>query len=274
MIEKEDIRQMSTARPRLKKCSLQVLALAAVVVLGCAGVLAQSSTTVPVSVTPEKTDASGLASGAPPASSQPPSPVTVLENTLIRVQTIEPVNSKRTKHGTPVLFIVNEDVVVGDVPAIPRGATVHGVVMKSKKSGRLTGSAELTLELVSLELGGRSYPLYTYQFKATGVSKTKPTETKAIRGAAVGAIAGSVAFGVSAKGLETTAVAAGLGAGVGTAISALSPGPGIQIPSEAEVDFYLAAPITITPVSAKEAARLAEGLHSGGPVLYLRGDTP
>jgi hypothetical protein len=40
------------------------------------------------------------------------------------------------------------------------------------------------------------------------------------------------------------------------------------------VDFYLAAPVTVTPVSAKEAARLAQGLHSGGPNLYLRGDTP
>jgi len=266
----------SNARSRLKMFSLQLLARAAMVVLGCTGVLAQSSTAAPVSVAPEKNDASDLASGVPPVSSQiqPQAPVTILENTLIRVQTVDPVNSKRSKHGTPVLFIVNEDVEVGDVPAIPRGATVHGVVMKSKKSGRLTGSPELTLELVSLDLGGRSYPLYTYQFTATGMSKTKPTETMAIRGAAVGAIAGSVAFGVSAKGLGTTAVAAGLGAGVGTAISALSPGPEIRIPSEAEVDFYLAAPITVTPVTAKQAAMLAEGLHSGGPVLYLRGDTP
>jgi hypothetical protein len=40
------------------------------------------------------------------------------------------------------------------------------------------------------------------------------------------------------------------------------------------VEFYLAAPITVSPVSDKEAERLAEGLHPGGPVLYLRGDTP
>jgi hypothetical protein len=266
----------SNARTRRSKFSLQLLAWAAMVVLGYAGVLAKSSTAALASALPEKNDPSRLANGVLPVLSQtqPPPPVTILENTLIRVQTVDALNSKRSKHGTPVLLIVNEDVVVGDVPAIPRGATVHGVVMKSKKSGRLTGSPELTLELVSLDLGGRSYPLYTYPFKATGMSKTKPTETKAIRGAAVGAIAGSVVFGVSAKGLETTAVAAGLGAGLGTAVSALSPGPEMRIPSEAEVDFYLAAPITITPVSAKEAARLAEGLHSGGPVLYLRGDTP
>jgi hypothetical protein len=209
--------------------------------------------------------------------------LTVLEDTLIRVQTFEPINSKRVKDGAPVLFSVSEDVVVGDVVAIPRGATVQGVVIKSKKAGVLTGSPELTLKLVSLDLGGRSYPLETYQFKVTGTSKTGPTETKAIRGAYVGAIAGSFTSGVSAKGAATTgnsgraasmAAGAAVGAGVGTAVSAATPGPGIWIPSEAQVDFYLAAPIAVTPVSAKEAARLSQGLHPGGPTLYVRGETP
>jgi len=40
------------------------------------------------------------------------------------------------------------------------------------------------------------------------------------------------------------------------------------------MDFYLASPISVQPVSAKEAERLAERLHPGGPVLYVRGDTP
>lgn len=218
-----------------------------------------------------------------PASPAPKGPVTVLEDTLIPAMTDEPVNGKRAKDGTSVLFTVSEDVVVGDALAIPRGATVHGKVIKSKKAGRLTGSPELTLELVSLELGGRSYPLYTYQFKVTGLSKTRPTETKAARGAYVGAIAGAFLGGVSAKGGATNvsagnpvsmAAGAALGAGVGTAVSAATPGPEIWIPSESQVDFYLAAPITVTPVSAKEAARLAQGLHPGGPSLYVRGDTP
>lgn len=206
-------------------------------------------------------------------------PVTVLEDTLIRVQTIEPVNSKRARENAPVLFMVSEDVRVGDVLAIPRGAFAHGIVIESKKAGRLTGSPELALKLVSFDLAGVNYPLDSYQFRVKGLSKTGPTETKARDGAVVGAIAGAALSG-SAKG-ETTGVgkAAGMatgaavGAGVGTLISAASPGPGIWIPSEAQVDFYLAAPITFTPVSAKEAARLAQGLHSGGPTLYVR-DTP
>ncbi len=229
-------------------------------------------------------------SPAPNPSTQSPEPaksastmlVTVLEDTLIQVMTIEPINSKRTKDGSPVLFTVSEDVVAGNVLAIPRGATVHGVVIKSKKAGVLTGSPELTFKLVSLDLGGRSYPLDSYQFKVKGTSKTGPTEKKVVRGAAVGTVAGSF-FGVSAKGpvrpegsskAVDMAAGAGLGAGVGTAISAAAPGPGIWIPSESQVDFYLAVPVTVTPVSEKEASRLAQGLHQGGPTLYLRGDTP
>jgi hypothetical protein len=208
--------------------------------------------------------------------------VTVVEDTLIQVRTMETVNSKETKHGTPVLFMVSEDVMVGDVVAIPRGAIARGVVMKSKKAGRLTGSPELTLELSSLELGGKSYQLYTYPFKATGVSKTQPTERKVVTGAAVGAMVGSMATGVNSQGFVSQegntvsasgmAAGAGVGAGIGTAIAALSPGPGIRIPAEAQVDFYLASPLALMPVSAKEAARMGQGLRRGGPVLYLRSD--
>src|SRR5882757_1329095 len=89
------------------------------------------------------------------------------------------------------------------------------------------------------------------------------------------------AFSGSEKG-ETTAVGklagmgtgAAIGAGVGTVVSAATPGPSVTIPAEAQMDFYLASPISVVPVSAKEAARLAQGYHHGGPVLYVRGDTP
>ena len=209
-------------------------------------------------------------------------PITVLEETLIRVMTIGPLNSKRPKDDQPVLFTVSEDVVVGDVLAIPRGARVHGVVVKSKKAGALTGSPELTLKLLSLDLGSRSYPLDSYQFKVKGTSKTGPTEKTVVRSAVVGTAVGSL-FGVKTTGpvrpegsskAVDMAAGAGIGAGVGTAIAAAKPGPGIWIPSESQVDFYLAAPVTVTPVSAKEAARLAQGLRPGGPTLYVRGETP
>ncbi len=206
--------------------------------------------------------------------------ITVPEDTLIRVRTGEPLSSRYSKDGQAVLFALSEDVIVNNMLVIPRGAAVHGEVIGARKAGTLTGSPALTLKLVSLELGGQSYPLYTYQFQVQGTSKTKPTETKVKGGAVIGAIAGGV-FSGSAKG-ETTAVGklagmgtgAVLGAGVGALTSAATPGPSVTLPVESQMDFYLASPISVRPVSASEAARLAQGLHPGGPVLYVRGDVP
>jgi hypothetical protein len=286
----------------LRTFSVWGMALVALGVLGGSLALAQSSTAVaapaatglgqndhpalpdgPSVGIPTSTSSSVRASvssvGQAPAAPVTVASVTVLEDTLIRVMTSETMNSKWTRDGTRVMFLVSEDVVVGGVLAIPRGATVHGLVIRSKKSGVLTGSSELTLKLVSLDLDGRSYPLYTYQFQVKGTSKTGPTEKKATTGAVVGAFVGGAVGSPSAKAGTTDVgraasmtAGAAVGAGVGTIVSAATPGPGISIPAEAQVDFYLAAPITVPPVSATEAARMGQRLHGGGPSLYVRDD--
>lgn len=261
-------------RSRLDMFVVRSMIFTASMILSGSILVAQSPTPAATADAPASPQ---LAPAKPAAPEAPNAPITILEDTLIRVRTLEPLNSKRVKEGSPVLFMVSEDVFVGDVLAIPQGATVHGVIIKSKKAGRLTGSPELELKLVSLDLGGRSYPLDSYHFKVKGASKTQPTETKAIRGAYVGAIVGSVGTrpGTGAAGRAAVIGAnAAVGAGLGTLASAVTPGPGISIPSESQVDFFLAAPVAVTPVSAKEAARLSRGLHPGGPTLYLRGDTP
>jgi hypothetical protein len=196
-------------------------------------------------------------------------PVTVPQGTLLQLRTSEPVNSKLAKDGTPVQFTVISDVALGGVLAIPRGATLHGVVTESKKAGELAGSPELALKLTSLDLGGQSYPLQSDQFKVKGPNKAGRTVGNAFGGAVLGAIIG----GAVGRG-EGAAIGAGAGAAAGTAGSAATPGPGVWIPAEARVDFHLAAPLTVTPVSPQEASRLAQGLYQGGPSLYRRGPYP
>src|SRR5262249_6337176 len=97
---------------------------------------------------------------APPAPryTQATGPVTVPQGTLIQVRTAEALDNKRAKEGTPVQFTVIRDVAVGGVLAIPRGATVHGVVTETKQAGALGGAPELGLRLVSLDLSGQNYP--------------------------------------------------------------------------------------------------------------------
>lgn len=193
-------------------------------------------------------------------------PVTIPQGTLIDLRTAEALESKHAKDGTPVQFTVIRDVAIGGVLAIPRGATVHGVVTESKNAGTLGGSAELALKITSLDLGGQSYPLDSDEFKVRSPNKAGRTAGNAVGGAILGAIIG----GAVGRG-EGAAIGAGAGAAAGTAASAATPGPRAWIPAEARVTFHLAGPITVNPVTQDEADRLAQGLYPGGPNLYRRG---
>ncbi len=204
----------------------------------------------------------------PPAPSYeiPKGPVTVPSGTLLQVRTAEEIDTKKATAGTPVQFTVIRDVTLGGVLAIPRGATVHGVVTEVKKSGELAGSSELALALTSLDLSGQNYPLNSDLFKVKSPNKAGRTVGDAFGGALLGAIIG----GAVGRG-GGAAIGAGAGAVAGTAASAATPGPNVWIPTEALVTFHLKDPITVNPVSAQEAARLAQGLYPGGPNLYRRG---
>jgi hypothetical protein len=218
-----------------------------------------------------QSEGNGYGYQQPPAPQYEPAkgPMTLLPGTLLQLRTSEAVDNKKAVDGTPVQFTVIQDVTLNGMLAIPRGATVHGVVTETKKAGELAGSPELALTLTSLDLGGQSYPLTTDQFKVKGPNKAGRTVGNAFGGAVLGTIIGCAV----GRG-EGCAIGAGAGAAAGTAASAASPGPNIWIPAEALVTFHLKSPVTVDPVSQQEAARLAQGLYPGGPNLYRRGYYP
>ncbi|MGA9071259.1 MAG: BON domain-containing protein, partial [Terracidiphilus sp.] len=195
----------------------------------------------------------------------PRNPVTIPEGTVLQLRTSQSVHSDLAQSGTTVQFVVIKDVNSGGVLAIPRGATVNGVVTEVKQPGSLKGSPELALALTSLDLGGQSYPLVSDEFKVKGPGKGEQTAGNIFGGAMIGTILGC-ALGRGAG----CAAGAAAGAATGAAASAASPGPGIWIPAEARVDFHLTQPLSVTPVSLQEATRLAQGLYPGGATLYHR----
>jgi BON domain len=206
-----------------------------------------------------------------PRYAQPTGPVTIPQGVLLQLRTNEPVGSKKAKDGEPIEFTVIRDVAVGGVLALPKGATVHGVVTEAKHvgAGDLGGSSELALKLTSLDLGGQSYPLDSDQFKVKGPNKAGQTVGNAVGGGILGTIIGcAVGRGVGC------AIGAGAGVAAGVGASAASSGPQVWIPAEALVTFHLNTPLTVNPVGQQEAARLAQGLYPGGPNLYRRGGNP
>jgi hypothetical protein len=264
------------------------------------GVLAQCSqeTRPEMMAPPSQLPGQNGATAAPSevlSSSQAPlrfgtgSAVTVLEETPLLVMNDMPISSRTTKAGDKIAFTVTRDVIVKGILVIPCGATAYGTVVAAKQAGRLVGASSLTLQLTALNLDGRSYPLYTPPFKVMGVSKTAPTVKKAAIGAGVGALAGEAMAPWGGYGIvngqkvprrisagdqaKADAVVAGVGAGVGTAIAATSPPSIALIPAESQIEFTLASPIAVYPVDQRTAAGLAQGMHQGGPVLYVRGES-
>jgi hypothetical protein len=188
--------------------------------------------------------------GAPQAA--PPSgPVTLSSGMLLSIRTSEPLDSKRVKPGEFFQGTVAQSVYVGNVLAIPRGATVTGRVVDVKKPGELKGGASMALQLTALSLGGNSYSLATDTFNTNSPGKGGYTAGNTVGAAALGAAIGAIAGG--GPGAAIGAVA---GTGVGLGASAATPGPRSVVPPESLITFHLTGPLSVQPVSYQDASRL------------------
>lgn len=76
--------------------------------------------------------------------------VTIPAGTIVKMKNLEALNSKTAQEGDTVHFAVNEDVVVGDVVAIPRGMEAEGTITNARKSGMFgkDGKIEITYHTV------------------------------------------------------------------------------------------------------------------------------
>ena len=184
--------------------------------------------------------------------------VTVPAGALLRVRINRGIDSNHIAVGTPFDGTVLSDVAADGQIAIPRGATVQGVVIDSKKAGVFKGEGELSLQVTNVMLGGVTYPAATDIWQREGGSKTARTVNSAVGLGALGAIIGGVAGGGAGA-----AVGAGVGAGAGLAGSATSGGGRVILPPEAVLSFHLAQPVALRTVSEQEMQRLAYAAGSG-----------
>jgi hypothetical protein len=187
------------------------------------------------------------------AQQQPEAPVTIPSGTLLQIRTSEPLDATRAQPGQVFQATVAADVYQGNVLALPRGAVITGkVVATTTNKGDVVGKQGLSLALTSINLGGQVYPLPTDTWTGQGPGKGGYTAGNTVGGAGLGAIIGAIAGGGAGA-----AIGAGVGGLVGAGASAATTGPRMYLPAEAVVNFHLAAPVTVTPVSAQEAQRLA-----------------
>lgn len=187
---------------------------------------------------------------------QPSGPVAVPAGTLLQIRTVEPLDSAHLQPGQAFDATVARDVWQGNVLAIPRGATVMGVVVEANQpQGKLGGKPHMDLQITSLNLGGQTYRLDTNVWSSVGPNKAGYTASNTATGGLLGAIIG----GIIGRGAGA-AVGAGVGAMAGLGASSATKGPHIYIPSEAVLNFHLNRPVTVQPVSWEEARRMAENV--------------
>lgn len=198
----------------------------------------------------------------------PPSgPVTIAVGVLLRIRTSQPLDMRSLQQGDYFDGTVSRNVYVGNVLAIPQGASVIGEVVGVQKPGELKGSSTLSLAVTSLQLGGRTYPLATSIWSAKGPGKGLYTAGNTAGGAALGAVIGAIAGGGAGA-----AVGAVAGGSLGLGASAATAGPRGVIPPETLLTFRLTRPATVQPVSLDEARSLAQSStppqQRPGPARY------
>jgi hypothetical protein len=165
--------------------------------------------------------------------------ITIPSGTSVLVRMIDSVDSSKNAVGDSFHASLESALTVGDTVVAAKGADAYGKLVQAKDSGKISGSAELTLELTGIRINGNIVPLDTTEYDVAGRGRGKQSAERIGGGAIVGAIIGGVLGG--GKG---AAVGAGVGAGAGTAVQVMTHGPQVLIPSETLLEFKLQHDVT------------------------------
>jgi hypothetical protein len=194
-----------------------------------------------------------VAAAAPPAPAPPtfvqpappPPPVmrttAIPSGTILRVQTVDSVDSAVNKAGEVFRASLAAPVVINSDVVVPAGTDLYLRLVDASSAGRIKGRSGLTLELASMEFQGQTYQLSSTDYQQTGASEGKRTAATIGVGTAVGAALGGI-FG----GGKGAAIGAGAGAGAGTIGSAATKGQQVKIAAETKLDFTLQQPVSVT----------------------------
>lgn len=160
--------------------------------------------------------------------------------THLVVRMIDGIDSDRNRVGDSFQASLEEPLIVDSTQIAAKGTTVYGKLEQVKSAGRVQGQSELRLVLTGIVLNGATHNIVTGQYEVQGSSRGHQTAKRAGIGAVAGGIIGAIAGG--GKG---AAIGAGVGAGAGTAVSVMTHGQQVHVPSETVLDFTLQQPVQL-----------------------------
>ncbi|MBD1387812.1 hypothetical protein IC617_00080 [Neiella sp. HB171785] len=158
-------------------------------------------------------------------------PAMVPAGTSFTIRTTQTLSTRQNGNGQRFSGVLEADLVAsnGTVMA-PRGSQVYGRVVNSQSSGRMTGTASMSLEVTEIMVNNQMKAVVTQTLNATsGQSEGRRT---------LGRTAGAAAIG----GLIDGSDGAKTGAKVGLGASLLTRGNAVEIPNGTLMDFQLRAP--------------------------------
>lgn len=178
----------------------------------------------------------------PAAPAAPPAPLVVPAGTTVSVRMIDSISSATARVGQNFAASLAAPLVAGDRVAIPKGADATVRVVQVASAGRYSGRSELALTLVDVSYNGTDYPIKTGNYQKQGASRGKNTAEKVGGGAALGALLGAVIGHGKGAG-----IGAAVGGAAGTVAQTATRGQQVTVPTEAKLDFVLAAPLSVSP---------------------------
>ena len=177
--------------------------------------------------------------------SPPSAAVTIPAGTSILIRMIDSVDSSRNKIGDTFHASLDTTLVIGDTVVAPKGADVYGKLAQAKSAGKISGGAELTLEMTGIQISGNIVPVDSTDYAAVAKGRGKQSAARIGGGGALGSIMGGIA-----RGGKGAAIGAGAGAAAGTAVQLATHGQQIHIPSETLLEFKLQQPVTVPAFGA------------------------
>lgn len=154
--------------------------------------------------------------------------------TVVSVRTIDPVDSEYDRQGKIYRASLSADLLVDGKVVARKDDSAQIRLHSLSQSGKISGNAEVTLELYSITVNGRSVPVQSGDVTQDSAGKGKKTA----RNAGIGAVAGGI-IGAIAGGGKGAAIGAASGGALGTGASVLTKGPKVRIPSETLLRFTL-----------------------------------
>lgn len=159
-------------------------------------------------------------------------PALLVAGTTLPIRLNGEIDTKTAKQGDTFQGTIAANVFSGATVALPIGTSVTGRIVEAKGAGRISGAAELSLELISVQLSGQPVAITTQALSSKVDEHGTNTAACTGGGAALGAVIGGLAGD-------------GTGAGIGAASdgilelgsNVLRPGEQIVLRSEALLQF-------------------------------------